>query len=1429
MNAIITDVIDTPPFAYENKKPPKIPPPKIPLPTNLYLQTSPPVKKPAAILMHHFTTGSSYHASKVSSQSSKRTILLDWINKMKPSDFAETLDVESDAMFAAAMERPPAFWNHATSNAEHDALAPPYGFGHLYGPEFIPAPDSEIPKKENTKRCKFAVDTMCSPISVISSAMVSELNLKTRTKSVTTSLADKKSKIVSSLIAEFDLMIYWNAKRRSFKLEAMVWDNLPANQDLIIGMPDALSTGLIAFALPHEWRKSWLGTACFEHKLGPALKLDKSQSESQHFEFIMSKEDEELIDIGHILENPHICKDLDTLSDAARYWLSIFPNLNLPIPETAHPDLPKFDPPFDPAFLETYNNRKEIKIPRPSVKMGDKIDSTLGKLSDAKILNLHQNPVGMASFIVLVPKPDGTLRICCNFSKVNKALLVNHYPLPNCQDLLNQVSRKKFYTKIDLLHGFYNFDMAERAKWLTATIAPGHAMTWNKVPQGLATVPSWFQWVMTTVLGNLVKNCCMIYIDDLIIFGDTKEEIHENTRRVLERLDSFNFRINIAKCQLEPVTSIDFLGHTISYDSIKAGPKTAKILENIANPNHESKPKDKRDKLNTLVGVLNWFSRYIADLPRRMKPLLDAKLGGNWNWGDAQNAAFEDLRNALSTMDTLYLPSGKNKLQIHTDASRDGWFAVLFEDTGIGKTPSERLRVVAMTGGVFRNCQLGWSILQKEAHAMFMAHKKFDPYIRLSAFTLCIDNKTLCYMENSSDAMVMRWYLRIQQYSSDIIHIPGSSNVAPDAGSRLMHLIHPINTAAQFCALFSECNEDKKSVDSTLLTTALLDYELDTISETLTAEIQNDQIDDDWMHRSIHTCSESICTHATTQELNFGVLNPIREDINGGIDEQLQQHRLQNWLQQGDSFAKSLPSFNSSVSPAYEKSAAQSTSSVSTTSTRSLPITAEHYNMIRSCHNAACGHFGRDETIRKLQRNNMNWNSRFIDVARYIASCPQCQKTRLKLQKPQTAFKTILNNAPLFGRWHMDFLGIRNRCQFNNSSAILIMVEERSRYVMLWPVQDETSMEVLMCWLQTFAIFGIPEYLYSDGQSTFTSDCIVAFRELCGITHDFSIPKQAHTNGLAETNCKEVGKLLRMLCDELHLFSRWSLLVPIIQRQLNCLTRTTLGCTANDIVFGPRANLERYIIPCAPEPLSEDTLQDLNTTDAVRDFIQHQVLAQSILLAKADAIQTKLINNLKASQPVDAIKLKNGSLVLAPWNDGGNRPFKLAPDMMGPYVVTILPGSENTVALSHVQNPAPPKQPQTFISSISCLRIFDDLQAIELYDLPDNIFRQIAFNNLPIDCILDKRPLRILQDPDNSKDVRNFEYSVRWKVDSEGLSFPENPSWCTYKTIAHTFAFDSFYRFNHRTLNSHECSAIPNEIRITHQAKSRASVASLRI
>ncbi len=75
------------------------------------------------------------------------------------------------------------------------------------------------------------------------------------------------------------------------------------------------------------------------------------------------------------------------------------------------------------------------------------------------------------------------------------------------------------------------------------------------------------------------------------------------------------------------------------------------------------------------------------------------------------------------------------------------------------------------------------------------------------------------------------------------------------------------------------------------------------------------------------------------------------------------------------------------------------------------------------------------------------------------------------------------------------------------------------------------------------------------------------------------------------------------------------------------------------------------------------------------------------------------------------------------------------------------------------------------------LRIYDATHALEEYDLPDAVFKQFSFNNIPIDCVLDnRRPLPVPLNTDNPKDVRNFEYQERWKVDLAGLGFPESLS-----------------------------------------------------
>jgi hypothetical protein len=445
------------------------------------------------------------------------------------------------------MERPAALWNHFEAQKNGDELQPPYGIGH-----FVKKNDKPNQEVE-TFRCKFAVDTMCRPISVIKESVVQKLNLIRRKQTILTFLADEsRTPFTSHEMVTCELVVHWNGKRRTIFVDAMIWDLPPDNQDLIVSMPDALDTGLIAFALPHEWRRSWLGTACFSNQLPLALRRDQSMAAATHAEYIMSPEDEDVIDISERINmtKAHIIADASSLSATQQYWLKQFPKLNLPIPKVAHDDLPKFNPPFNEAMMQTYLDKPDSKVPRTSPKLQDRINSVLGALDKEGITNEHANPVGIASYIVLIPKPDGTLRICINFAKVNKILYVHHHPLPACADLLNQLARKKFFSKVDLRHGFFNFDMLESAKWLTSTIAPGHALTWNKIPQGLAPVPNWFQWAMTTLFGDYIGTICLIYLDDLIIMGDTEEELNKNIALVLARLDKYDLRINIQKMQL---------------------------------------------------------------------------------------------------------------------------------------------------------------------------------------------------------------------------------------------------------------------------------------------------------------------------------------------------------------------------------------------------------------------------------------------------------------------------------------------------------------------------------------------------------------------------------------------------------------------------------------------------------------------------------------------------------------------------------------------------------------------------------------------------------------------------------------------------------------------------------------------------------------
>ena len=109
-------------------------------------------------------------------------------------------------------------------------------------------------------------------------------------------------------------------------------------------------------------------------------------------------------------------------------------------------------------------------------------------------------------------------------SKVNSVTKKDSYPLPRIDDTLNALGRAKYFTTLDLQSGYWQVALEEKSKEVTAfTSSKGH-WEFNVLPFGLTNAPATFQRVMDLVLTGLHWSKCLVYLDDIIIFGRTFDE-----------------------------------------------------------------------------------------------------------------------------------------------------------------------------------------------------------------------------------------------------------------------------------------------------------------------------------------------------------------------------------------------------------------------------------------------------------------------------------------------------------------------------------------------------------------------------------------------------------------------------------------------------------------------------------------------------------------------------------------------------------------------------------------------------------------------------------------------------------------------------------------------------------------------------------------
>ncbi|MGL5119019.1 MAG: reverse transcriptase family protein, partial [Plesiomonas shigelloides] len=123
---------------------------------------------------------------------------------------------------------------------------------------------------------------------------------------------------------------------------------------------------------------------------------------------------------------------------------------------------------------------------------------------------------------LLVPKSDGTSRFCTDYRKVSALTKPDSFPLPRVDDCVDRVGNSRFVTKLDLLKGYWQVPLTEKASEITAFATPDAFLQYKVMPFGLRNAGATFQRLMSKILSNIPN--CEIYLDDVVCYSDTWEE-----------------------------------------------------------------------------------------------------------------------------------------------------------------------------------------------------------------------------------------------------------------------------------------------------------------------------------------------------------------------------------------------------------------------------------------------------------------------------------------------------------------------------------------------------------------------------------------------------------------------------------------------------------------------------------------------------------------------------------------------------------------------------------------------------------------------------------------------------------------------------------------------------------------------------------------
>ncbi|GJU14608.1 RNA-directed DNA polymerase [Tanacetum coccineum] len=369
---------------------------------------------------------------------------------------------------------------------------------------------------------------------------------------------------------------------------------------------------------------------------------------------------------------------------------------------------------------------------KPAYRMNPKefaeLHRQVQELLDKGLIRESMSPCAVPA--LLVPKPNGTFRMCIDSRAVNKITIKYRFPIPRFDDLLDHLHGASVFSKIDLRSGYHQIRLRAGDEWKTAF----------KTRDGLD--------------GHAIR---------------TNLESHlQHLRDIFLILREQKLFANHKKCHFV-TTEVIFLGYLVSGNGIRMDSTKVEAITTWPTP------KSMHD-VRSFHGLASFYRRFIRNFSSMVAPITDCLKQPKFVWTLESQKAFDALKKAVTAAPVLALPNFEHVFQVECDAS----------GLGIGGVLSQQNRPIAFFSEKFNDSRKRYSTYDKEFYAIVRSLEYWRHYLLPNEFILYSDHQALRFIQGQAKLKPRhaKWVEMLQDFSFVIRHKAGSANTVADALSR---------------------------------------------------------------------------------------------------------------------------------------------------------------------------------------------------------------------------------------------------------------------------------------------------------------------------------------------------------------------------------------------------------------------------------------------------------------------------------------------------------------------------------------------------------------------------------------------------------------------------------------------------------------------